>query len=102
PSPPHDSCALSLHDALPIYRRRTSGGSTGASQRSPRPPRRRPRGCDSSLKGRRSPDLGLLSLPGLAVVAQDVQGARPIAPADDLDRKSTRLNSSHVSISYAV
>src|SRR5204863_9147207 len=66
-------------------RRRTSGGSTGASQRSRRPPPRWPRECDSPLKACRSPGLGRLALPSLAVVAEDVQGARPVPPADDFD-----------------
>src|SRR5438067_8224759 len=59
---------LSLHDALPIYRRRTvyfaeTRRDPGCGLESPRPPAFSPR---------------------------------------SQDRKSTRLNSSHVSISYAV
>src|SRR3712207_8615127 len=34
------------------------------------------------------------------LVRDDVEGAREVA--EDLDRKSTRLNSSHANISYAV
>src|SRR5690242_21197306 len=33
---------------------------------------------------------------------RDFQSTRPLPRADALDRKSTRLNSSHMSISYAV
>src|SRR5688572_33103018 len=69
---------LSLHDALPICRR---GRHTVAAAR-PRAPRPRPpasRACRS--RGR------------------DPRGRAP-APASD--RKSTRLNSSHSQISYAV
>src|SRR3712207_7524886 len=63
---------LSLHDALPIYE-----PPQGAQQGGSRPPRagRRPGACRG----------GVLSL-----------RHRP------LDRKSTRLNSSHANISYAV
>src|SRR5947199_7806066 len=68
---------LSLHDALPIY---ASGGSAGSV------PPRRPR------SRQRAPALGpaLRESPGRA------------AGAGDSDRKSTRLNSSHLGISYAV
>src|SRR5690349_23117088 len=62
---------LSLHDALPIYRRHRLG----------RRNRRRPR-------ARRRP-------------LQAVRRSR-IHAAEQRDRKSTRLNSSHVEISYAV
>src|SRR5690349_22720079 len=58
---------LSLHDALPISRRRTS--TTRACTRVTGPPRR---------------------------------GCRPAWRSSPRDRKSTRLNSSHVEISYAV
>src|SRR5439155_15163436 len=46
-------------------------------------------------------DLGLLNG---AVVADEIKQVRPQLPIVmlDLDRKSTRLNSSHVAISYAV
>src|SRR5438067_4886709 len=37
-----------------------------------------------------------------AVVRRGSRGPAPPAPATPADRKSTRLNSSHVSISYAV
>src|SRR5438874_13232732 len=73
-----ESYTLSLHDALPIYRRR-GGGRGQRHQKGPgmaAPARRSPR----RLRRRRA-DLG--------------DRARR-------DRKSTRLNSSHVEISYAV
>src|SRR3712207_7479528 len=63
---------LSLHDALPIYRRAAHRGRG-------RPPGRPARGA-----GRR---------PG--------RRRRPV-PRQRTDRKSTRLNSSHANISYAV
>src|SRR2546430_5829285 len=67
---------LSLHDALPISRRR-------------RPRARRAQLLDRSALGR------LLVQPRSDYRLQ----RRPISPAD---RKSTRLNSSHSQISYAV
>src|SRR2546430_11348120 len=68
---------LSLHDALPIYGGRMAGLSgVGCSQH-------RARGVDPLLALRR-------------------YLVRGFAISDDLDRKSTRLNSSHSQISYAV
>src|SRR5436309_8081650 len=56
-----------------------------------------------SFPTRRSSDLGL---PGPATTARlpDLSAARATAgpPVTQIDRKSTRLNSSHVKISYAV
>src|SRR5699024_11475442 len=43
---------------------------------------------------------GLRHAPGR--VGLGVEQQRPVHPVDEQDRKSTRLNSSHVSISYAV
>src|SRR5258705_3421249 len=63
---------LSLHDALPICPRQ--GRQAGDLQLESRPEHRLPRG-----------DRALVD-----------------SPAADLDRKSTRLNSSHLGISYAV
>src|SRR5438477_7622661 len=65
---------LSLHDALPICR--AAGGSEGARCRV------QSYGCAPIL---REPGIGL-----------------SVNVAQVLDRKSTRLNSSHMSISYAV
>src|SRR5437868_9785417 len=79
PIPP-EIYTLSLHDALPIFKVRPS-----------RPPRR----CLFTIEPdcdvpphHRKPEPGLMSQSGSIVNKQD--------------RKSTRLNSSHVSISYAV
>src|SRR3712207_8921282 len=80
---------LSLHDALPIspghrdlhragrLRRGTGGG--------PRPGRRRRR-----------------ARVGLPLRPEGVPGAAPAGRRGHRDRKSTRLNSSHANISYAV
>src|SRR5690625_7957721 len=65
-----------------------------------------------SFPTRRSSDLlsvlaALTSVTVLAACSDDKQDAAPAAPAESSqsqteDRKSTRLNSSHVAISYAV
>src|SRR3989442_15430509 len=65
---------LSLHDALPIYRRRGGPGH--------------------------DPDLRSLRARGPA--RRDAGGDALRERAGARDRKSTRLNSSHVRISYAV
>src|SRR5207248_8162839 len=91
-SPSHTS-TLSLHDALPIspdhgrHRERGAAGASASRIAHPRPhgapdegPRHSPRRC----QGRRAPPGG------------------PHAGRDGADRKSTRLNSSHRTISYAV
>src|SRR3712207_7202785 len=69
---------LSLHDALPIYRGRVA--RQGAGEPRDRGPRHRPR-------LRRGAGL---------------RSGEDALPARDPDRKSTRLNSSHANISYAV
>src|SRR5947209_20152592 len=62
---------LSLHDALPIYRRRAG-----------------PESLDTA---------GVLARLGTNLMKQN-----KAADAESVDRKSTRLNSSHANISYAV
>src|SRR3712207_7009622 len=74
---------LSLHDALPIYHRReraaVGGAHLGDRRQAPR--------AGGPLERRRH-QVGLV---------RDREAA-----AEDRDRKSTRLNSSHANISYAV
>src|SRR5690606_40632041 len=84
---------LSLHDALPISGAGSQSpllgqGSYSADQGHLRPHQPGNR-CHQSLPGRGSAHHGILP-----------QGA--VSQADAADRKSTRLNSSHVKISYAV
>src|SRR5207253_8640455 len=84
---------LSLHDALPISRARSARrvwacrevGAAGQS-REPADRDRQPCGC--------SRDWSARSQPRALRSANDSRAER--------DRKSTRLNSSHVAISYAV
>src|SRR5438067_7309820 len=54
--------------------------------------------------GNDGPGLSTVGLPGSADLAISVGAALPgiYVPLEQEDRKSTRLNSSHVSISYAV
>src|SRR5207249_11469636 len=91
-------CPLSLHDALPISRRGQLGGGEIVA---PLPVDHRTGRQSGRLRG------GVGEHPGGAAVAdpQFHEIARErLAPAlhRQADRKSTRLNSSHVSISYAV
>src|SRR5688500_20032951 len=84
------STSLSLHDALPIYRRHVVGdqerhvAAAGAGRlRLRRRPHRR---LEHHVLGREPEDIS----------------AEGTSAPGDLDRKSTRLNSSHLVISYAV
>src|SRR5207249_5456461 len=96
PTPP-GRYPLSLHDALPISRgdrdraahhaRAAPGRGAGGGARRPSPRRARQGGAAREV-GWGGPRVRPAIAGGLALVA--------------LDRKSTRLNSSHVSISYAV
>src|SRR5439155_24727495 len=67
---------LSLHDALPIFLRRPSRTTRSSSTRRP--------------------------LPMRIPTRSSVLGGTGEAMVGGIDRKSTRLNSSHVAISYAV
>src|SRR3712207_8312934 len=72
---------LSLHDALPIYFRwepQTAPFRRGAAVSTAAPARRPERACDQAHR------------------------RRPLPRRQQRDRKSTRLNSSHANISYAV
>src|SRR5438874_10602794 len=83
---PTEIYTLSLHDALPI-----SGASADSSaERSGRP-------C-SDLSGRAASD----TTRRLRAVSTQASSAEEALDRHARDRKSTRLNSSHVEISYAV
>src|SRR3712207_7190161 len=74
---------LSLHDALPICRRRSRRPNERARNAGP---------CqDQGTHGRKR-----------AHGAIRVLGTQPSHEGTTIDRKSTRLNSSHANISYAV
>src|SRR5262245_53402697 len=90
---------LSLHDALPISARSPSPSSNPNPRPSPRPragpPRARAPGSPAS---RRPPPAPAASSAASAASAKPT----PATPSSARDRKSTRLNSSHLGISYAV
>src|SRR5206468_11690821 len=88
PPPPPPPYTLSLHDALPIFRRRASAGRRSRRRSTPPASRARP---DSAAAGR-----ALLSR------SSHARSRARAARARRADRKSTRLNSSHDQISYAV
>src|SRR5690606_41453943 len=85
---------LSLHDALPIY---LSAGAMGFAEATPR----------TSIYGE-TPESVAAIIAGEcsdALIGQPVESLADLHRADEklaLDRKSTRLNSSHVKTSYAV
>src|SRR5689334_24929165 len=82
---------LSLHDALPISSPISGAGSSSPGSSSPR----RPRETATATSSSSSPSRAGRSSPPRASPATT-------EPCGRSDRKSTRLNSSHSSISYAV
>src|SRR5690349_24246201 len=76
---------LSLHDALPIYATTTNGPLVV-------------RTVDDALRAA----IELHDLPAPDDANTPAGGGCPVPPGRSIDRKSTRLNSSHVEISYAV
>src|SRR5207249_9898481 len=92
---PHQLSSLSLHDALPIspdglaflvFDWENAGWGVPVTDL-----------CQFTWRSTLSPDLSAYG----ASLAETARG-RPLEPGKLQDRKSTRLNSSHVSISYAV
>src|SRR5205807_10125629 len=100
-SPPTETSTLSLHDALPIFRESwpgKTGPSTGGSC-SPRCRRGRSR-HPHRLDVHELAQAVRRQLAPIAGTLHAAEGQPRIGP--DEDRKSTRLNSSHLVISYAV
>src|SRR5690606_41548642 len=87
-----DPCPLSLHDALPI----SCGAPNRIALRRTEPNNRAPQGARRKAPFARK---GGFFVPGHYV--SDRNRKHPVTPIF-IDRKSTRLNSSHVKISYAV
>src|SRR5206468_6853847 len=87
--PPPDTYTLSLHDALPIYHRQHLAQVVAEQL-----------GAQLRLAGAHPVDVAHERV-DLAVVGDHPVGVRQL-PAGERDRKSTRLNSSHDQISYAV
>src|SRR5439155_19456981 len=90
--PPPEFYTLSLHDALPILAARAVRRLTVAAERDQAHAGGRQRAAE--LRG----ELVAIHAGQSDVEDRDVRGEL----ADHGDRKSTRLNSSHVAISYAV
>src|SRR5699024_11350525 len=94
---------LSLHDALPIYHVRTptlpapphppTGRTLPGKKKRPQPRRRAQTPLPRHVRAHSG---SVLSQP------EDVHSQPGLDQSIPRDRKSTRLNSSHVSISYAV
>src|SRR5205085_9910715 len=100
PTPP--TYTLSLHDALPISRLR----QFPLCRSSQEAPRQQTSPCESPASGsfRIARNIQILSLDSL-FSSRSLQHPYPAQfsrPSSELDRKSTRLNSSHSQISYAV
>src|SRR5207253_10547199 len=94
--PTPDTSTLSLHDSLPISgRHHGSLGHAARPKRHPHPPYAQPR--------ERAEQPVHLRLPrGVLVPERLDDRAVGRRLGSSADRKSTRLNSSHVAISYAV
>src|SRR5207249_11945091 len=100
--PPPAPYPLSLHDALPIFvaepqssYHATVVGAADDALRAILPPGWIVRAqMPVALDDESAPEPDLVVVPGIRADYRDSHPARP-------DRKSTRLNSSHVSISYA-
>src|SRR5690606_41154124 len=88
-----ESYALSLHDALPIWAARDHDRDRRAA-------------VDLLVRRGLGPDhaplLDVLGVLPRGLVPEPGLGQRGLGVGERLDRKSTRLNSSHVKISYAV
>src|SRR5947207_10347597 len=90
---PTEFYTLSLHDALPIYHRRAAKRRWQAIEFTRGRPKRVP-------LYRELVKIARTTLAYLREAAARLSGSTKLAVA--LDRKSTRLNSSHTVISYAV
>src|SRR5690606_41863783 len=98
-SPHTDTYTLSLHDALPICLWDKGGDRKLYEEKMALDSLRSAAGFDSArLRGWLMIGAGVLLVAAVTVSLR----RRVSAPAPSRDRKSTRLNSSHVKISYAV
>src|SRR5256885_8655273 len=92
---------LSLHDALPICPRRGWRRARPAASAAGWAPARGPAPRAAAGRPTARAETSLHCRPGPPAPAPRPR-ARPGVPWEDGDRKSTRLNSSHLVISYAV
>src|SRR5690625_6033543 len=91
--------SLSLHDALPIWARLLAPVQ-GVVHHEPPVAAVRPEHCLGGGAADAVPSIGVVL--DEVVVGVGVHGGHRPPPDSGPDRKSTRLNSSHVAISYAV
>src|SRR5207253_10059853 len=92
-SSPSPLSTLSLHDALPIF----------AVGRDPSSVAIHPDGTKAYVANSFDGTVSIVNLTSLTVTGTFSVGTEPMAVTlSPKDRKSTRLNSSHVAISYAV
>src|SRR5690606_40031924 len=97
----HDIHTPSLHDALPILSSMMNSPSITGTRQKRRSPSLRAV-CQPSPK-KRGPELSGMCWADSTPLKQAEPGlVSTHCPTRFLDRKSTRLNSSHVKISYAV
>src|SRR5207253_11282777 len=102
PPPPARFYTLSLHDALPIFDHLHAGTAVGKLEGDPLTVQGYYNVCRESINE--------VDLPRGLFYRQEWGGVRKVMPVASggihagqmQDRKSTRLNSSHVAISYAV
>src|SRR5690606_41358998 len=96
---PSDGSALALHDALPIFLGEAVEDDVGRHGG----PSRSHRSSDPSVRyGCNGPEAGPETRGSVAAPVLELKALAVLDPEDPRDRKSTRLNSSHVKISYAV
>src|SRR5207253_7159096 len=100
--PPDHASPLSLHDALPISMQRNDPRCT--SDESITPTAAAPTEMGTTINSN-SPAIGIsesgfVPLPAPAATSGSRSGTKTIGHHPTIDRKSTRLNSSHVAISY--
>src|SRR5690606_39394103 len=98
PEPP----ALSLRDALPIWSRLELGGARhfGDARAGECPPDHLRRALRQAHEGELRAQLFPCHRQPVHAPARPCEDGRATLPAGRSDRKSTRLNSSHVKISY--
>src|SRR5699024_11530083 len=92
--PPTGLYSLSLHDALPILMRIGLQGILGQDDRI--------KVVGEAASGEDAVRLSRQLKPDVVLMDLGLPGISGLQSTERIDRKSTRLNSSHVSISYAV
>src|SRR5699024_4770798 len=105
PSPPRRSSATAVRACSAVVSvTALSWARTAAAASSPGPSDSHTRGHSSTTQSEKDAESGSTVTPASAAALSTASAnrARPAQAVQSRDRKSTRLNSSHVSISYAV